>query len=108
MLAIVFVVVLVILFVAVPGSVLIPAFPWVLLTGPSVKAIQGLCGARCSDREWAITLWITIVIFAIPASYLAWKWWRVAGRREFYFNLFVLAVGIPAAVIFGLHVTRWQ
>jgi len=106
--AIVFIVVLVILFVAVPGSVLIPVFPWVLIMGKPVEAILRLCGARCSGTEWAVTLWISLFIFGVPASYFAWKWWRVAGRREIYFNLFVLAVGIPSAVIFGLRITRWQ
>jgi hypothetical protein len=106
--AIVFIVVLVILFVAAPGSVLIPVIPWVLITGKPVEAILRMCGGRCSGDEWAITLWISLFVFAVPASYFSWKWWRVAEGREYYFNLFVLAVGIPAAVIFGMRVTRWQ
>jgi hypothetical protein len=105
--ATVFIVVLIILFVAVPGSVLMPVMLWVLVMHWPAEAILSLCREHGLEGDWAIniTLGITLLILAVPASYFAWKWWRVAGRRKFYFNLFVLAVGIPAAVMVGLKVT---
>jgi hypothetical protein len=108
--AIVFIFVLAILFKIFPGSVLIPVMLWALIVQSPAEAILSFCRAHGLEDDWAIniTLGISLFMFAVPASYFAWKWWRVAGRREFYFNLFVLAVGIPAAVIFGLRVTRWQ
>jgi hypothetical protein len=80
---------------------------WVLITEPLGEAVLSFCRAHGLEGNWAINITdgISLFMFAVLASYFAWKWWHAAERRNLYFNLFILAVGIPAAIIFGLAVT---
>jgi hypothetical protein len=80
---------------------------WILLMGPLGEAILSFCRAHGLEENWTVIIPVGISLFmlAVLASYFAWKWWRVAERRNLYFNLFILAVGIPAAIIFGSAVT---
>jgi hypothetical protein len=105
--ALIFIVVLAILFKIFPGTTLFPVVMlWIMLTGPLGGAILSFCRAHGSEFYWVfITIGVSLFMFAVLASYFAWKCWRVAERRNLYFNLFILAAGIPAAIIFGLAVT---
>jgi hypothetical protein len=107
--ALVFIVVLAILFKIFPGSLFFLVMLWISVMEPPAGAIASFCRAHGLIENWAviamILVGISLIMSAVLTSYFAWKWWRVAERRKLYFNLFILAAGIPAAIIFGLAVT---
>ena len=107
--ALIFVILIAVLFVGVPGSIFIPMMIWGLIMSPIAGPIVRICRALGLEGNWAISITIAISLFpfAILALWSAWKCSRVSPERlSHYFNFFILAVGIPAAVMIGLAVTH--
>jgi hypothetical protein len=94
---------LAILFKIFPFAAFLSALMWLYLSVPVVESIcRELGSCRELGREGLWVVWISLLPPAFPALCFAWKWWTVVERRRMYLNLFILAVGVPAAIIFGI------
>jgi hypothetical protein len=101
--ALMIVAVLAILLKIFPSAAFLLAFLWAFCALPVVEGIcreLGSCQTLGYEGPWIF--WISFLPLALPALCFAWKWWAVAERRGLYLNLFILAVGVPAAMIFGI------
>jgi hypothetical protein len=103
MLALITVAVLAILLKIFPSAALLATLLWVWYAAPLV---EGICREFGSCREpgyagvWVF--WISFLPLAFPALGIAWKWWFASERRRLYLNLFIFAIGAPAAIIFSI------
>jgi hypothetical protein len=101
--ALMIVVVLAILFKIFPSAAFLLALLWAFCSVPVVEGIcreLGSCQELGYEGPWVF--WISFLSLAFPALCFAWKWWAAAERRRLYLNLFILAVGVPTAIIFGI------
>jgi hypothetical protein len=101
--ALIIVAVLAFVFKIFPNAAFLPALLWAFWATPVVAGICrefGFCQELGYEGSWVF--WISFLPLAFPVFCFAWKWWTVAERRRLYLNLFILAAGIPAAIIFGI------
>ena len=105
--ALIFVILLAVLFAAIPGTVLVPLFFAALILSPLSEVTLGFARATHLEGFWAagITLGIVALVIVVIASFFAWKARSVPARRRLYLNLTILTVGVPAAVAFGTATT---
>jgi hypothetical protein len=86
-----------------PSAAILAALLWIWYAIPLVEGIcRGFGACREADYAGVWVVWISFSLLAFPALGFAWKWWFASERRRLYLNLFILAVGVPAAIIFSI------
>jgi hypothetical protein len=101
--ALIFVIVLAALFKLFPHVALLVPMLWFYCAYSVVDSICRLFGSCQSLPYEAGWIYLSSLFpLLLLALYFAWKWWSVAVQRRLYFNLLILAIGVPFAIALGI------